>query len=152
MTLELEYRAARENAALIDLSARGKIEVTGTDRVSFLHNILSQDIKTIPTGGGRPAALVSAPAKLLALMNVWKLEDKILLDTDPGFEEKLLSLLEKIIITEEVALRKATHEYAHFQIKGPKTEAVFNKCRLQAGAFLCGCPSERAATEGRPYS
>ncbi len=132
MPLELEYRAARENAVLIDLSARGKIEVTGTDRVSFLHNILSQDIKTIPTGGCRPAALLSAPAKVLALMNVWKLEDKILLDTDPGFEEKLLGLLEKLIITEEVALRKATHEYAHFQIKGPKAEEMLIGCHFEA--------------------
>ncbi len=124
MSLEAEYRAAREKAALIDLSERGKIEVTGADRVSFLHNILTNDIKTLKTGAFCPAALLSAAGKVLALMNVWKFEDKIVLDTDPGFEEKLLGLLDKFLITEDAALRKATSEYAHFLIKGPKVSEI----------------------------
>lgn len=150
MPLELEYRAARNDAGLLDLSARGKIEVTGPDRVSFLHNILSQDIKTLPAGGHRPAALLSAPAKVLAWMNVWKLEDKILLDTDPGFEEKLLGLLAKFIITEEVVLRKATQEYAHFQIKGSEAEAVFSFCHFEAGGLeISGISPPRQNTASR---
>ena len=84
--------------------SRGKIEVTGTDRVSFLHNILTNDIKNLKPGESCPAALLSAPAKVLALMKVRKLEDKIMLETDPDFEEKLPGLLEKLIITEDVRL------------------------------------------------
>ena len=118
--MNAEYQAARESTAFLDLSARGKIEVTGADRVSFRHNILTQDIKNLKTGSSCPAALLSAPAKVLALMNVWKMEDKILLDTDPGFEKKLAGLLEKFLITEDVQLEIATAKYSDFLIKGPK--------------------------------
>lgn len=122
MPLEAEYRAAREGAAWIDLSSRGKIEVTGADRVLFLHNILTNDIKNLKMDGFCPAALLSSTAKVLALMTVWKFEDKILLDTEPGLEEKLIPLLEKFIITEDVQLRKTNAEYGHVQITGPKAE------------------------------
>ena len=50
MSFETEYQALRENAALIDLSYRGKLKVSGADRVSFLHNILTQEIKTLKPG------------------------------------------------------------------------------------------------------
>jgi aminomethyltransferase len=40
-----EYGAARQGAALFDLSHRGKVEVAGGDAGTFLHNLTTNDIK-----------------------------------------------------------------------------------------------------------
>src|SRR5688572_13450799 len=39
-----EYRFAREGAALFDVSHRGKLELTGPDAPSFLHNLCTNDV------------------------------------------------------------------------------------------------------------
>ena len=81
---------------------KGKIKVTGADRVEFLHNILTNDIKILKPGDSCLAALLSPTAKVLALVDVLMLEDSILLATEPGFEKKTIELLEKFVITEDV--------------------------------------------------
>ncbi len=46
-TLE-EYQAVRDAVGFLDLSDRGKIEVTGPDRITFLHSMISNDVKELP--------------------------------------------------------------------------------------------------------
>ncbi len=115
-----EYTALKKSAGLLDLSARGKIEVSGSDRVSFLHNILTQDIKNLQPGQSTYAALLSAPGKVLADMNVFVFENQLVLDTEPGLEKKLLPLLDKFLITEDAVLKDITAETAHLAVEGPK--------------------------------
>jgi aminomethyltransferase len=51
-----EYNAAREGAALLDRSTAGKISLTGADRASFLHALLTNDIAGLTPGAGTYAA------------------------------------------------------------------------------------------------
>lgn len=85
---------------------RGKIEVRGTDRVSFLHNILTNDIESLKEGQNCEAAILTATGKVLATMRVFRFEDHVLLDTESGLEDKLLPLLDKYLITEDVEIKK----------------------------------------------
>ncbi|MGH7963898.1 MAG: aminomethyl transferase family protein, partial [Candidatus Binatia bacterium] len=48
----LEYQAVRTKAGLIDLSFRVQVRVTGEDRITFLHGMLSNDIKGLRAGEG----------------------------------------------------------------------------------------------------
>ena len=47
MADEQEYRSACENAAVFDLLPRGKIEVAGKDAAAFLHNLCTNDVKSL---------------------------------------------------------------------------------------------------------
>ena len=47
-----EHEAVRERAGVIDRSERGKIEVTGKDRATFLHGLVSNDVKGLAAGTG----------------------------------------------------------------------------------------------------
>jgi len=67
---ETGYAAAREGAALVDLSDRGVLAVTGPTRQKFLHGVLSNDVQGLLPGQGRRAALMDAKGHLLALMRV----------------------------------------------------------------------------------
>jgi folate-binding Fe-S cluster repair protein YgfZ len=49
-----EYAAVRQGVGLIDRSDADVLEVTGRDRVTFLHAMLSNDIKAL-AGAGVPA-------------------------------------------------------------------------------------------------
>ena len=52
-----EYRAVRESVGLADLSHRGKLRVTGEDRVKWLQSVISNDILPLQPGQGRYSGL-----------------------------------------------------------------------------------------------
>ena len=64
-----ECFAARNQCVLFDHPNRGVIEVSGADRIQFLHNVLSNDIKSLSPGKGVPACLLNAQAKIIAQFN-----------------------------------------------------------------------------------
>ena len=128
-----EYTAVRKGVGLMDLSYRGKIEVTGKDRAAFLHNVLTNDIKSLLLGSGCYAALLSAAGKILLDMNVFVFANSILLDVEMDFEKKAAEVLGKLIIREDVKLRDATGECAHIALEGPRSEALAQA--LFAGPF-----------------
>ena len=119
-----ECEAVRKGVGILDLSCRGKIEVTGKDRVSFLHRVLSQDIQTLGLGAGAYAALLNAQGRILADMNVFVFANRILLDTEVGLEKKIIAALEKLHVTEDVELGDATGRWILISLQGPKTEAL----------------------------
>ena len=88
-----------------------KIRVTGKDRVTVLHNILTNDIKNIPIGKSVPTALLSAQGKIKMFMEVHVLETWILLIVEPGFAEKTISFIDQFIISEDVALEDISDSY-----------------------------------------
>ena len=53
-----EYRAVRQRVGVIDRGDRGLIEATGRDRASFLHALLSNEIKALTPGQGCAATLL----------------------------------------------------------------------------------------------
>jgi folate-binding protein YgfZ len=65
---EDEYRAAREGAALLDLSDRGLLAATGPGRQKFLHAMLSNAIDGLPAGSGCLAALMDVKGHLSVLL------------------------------------------------------------------------------------
>jgi len=75
-----QYQAARESAAAADLSGRGVLAVTGPDRQKFLHNMLSNDVKSKRPGEGCLASLMDVKGHLVALMRVLVAEDAVLLE------------------------------------------------------------------------
>ena len=126
-----EYETASKAAALIDLSARGKIEVTGKDRVSFIHRMLTNDIKSLAPGQGCFACLLNAQAKVIVDLSVWITESSIVLGVEPRFAEKTVGALQKFVVTDDVMLTDKTNDLCGFGILGPKNESIV---RTLAGA------------------
>jgi folate-binding protein YgfZ len=126
-----EYRSAREQAALFDVSDRGKIEVAGRDAVMFLNNLCTNDIKNLSVGSGCEAFLCTAKAKVVAHLLVYRLPEGerpcFWLDVAPGMANKTIQHLDHYLISEEVELTDHTGEFAQMQLVGPQAEAILAK-------------------------
>jgi len=116
-----QYYAVREHAGLFDLSLRGKIKITGPDRISFLNNILTNDIKALKPGQGCYSMLLTAPAKVLAEMNILIFSDHILLDVDVGYAKQTMERINKLLIAEDVQMENQDDVLTHFSIQGPRS-------------------------------
>src|SRR5262249_52965627 len=70
-----EYRAAGEAAALFDDSHHGKVVASGPETASFLHNLCTNDVVNLPVGSGCEAFLLTAKAKTVAHVLIYRLAD-----------------------------------------------------------------------------
>jgi folate-binding protein YgfZ len=125
---EAEYRAAREAVALHDASYRETLRITGEDRVSFLHGMVTQDVKGLPPGAAAYAAMVTAKGAMVADARILSREAELLLDVEPGTGAKVKEFLEKYLISEDAELQDVTGEHALLRLLGPRTADVLSAC------------------------
>ncbi len=130
------YKAARERVGLIALADRGKIHATGPDRVSFLHNMISNDVEKLEEMSGRHSTFLTARGKIVAEFHIYKLPYFLLLDLDSKAVGKTVATLGKYIIMDEVALSDCSSQWAHFSLQGPRSTDLLKEL---AGSDL---PSE----------
>jgi aminomethyltransferase len=118
------YEALRGGAAWLDLSARGRITVRGRDRVRLLHNITSNEIKKMMPGAGCYAFLLNPQGRIQADLCLLCCEDHFLIDTEPDLREKVLNLIRRYIISDQVELEDVTSQTAAIGVEGPLAESL----------------------------
>ena len=126
------YDALRNRAAWIDLSARGKIKVTGEDRARLLHAMSTNHIEQLTPGTGCYAFFLSDKGRILADANILCLPDHFLLDVEPEVREKLYQHLDRYIIADDVTLEDRTGAAATIGLEGPESAAVLERAGAQA--------------------
>jgi folate-binding protein YgfZ len=130
--LATQYRQTREAASLFDCSSHGKLEVSGPDAPSFLHNLSTNEINKLPLGGGCEAYFCDSRAKTLAHALIYHVlidggRHAFWLDVTPGYAEKLLKHLDRHLIAEQVELLDRTAQFAQFHLAGPKAKEVLER-------------------------
>ena len=128
-----QYDAVVHAVGLIDLSDRGKIEVTGPDRVSFLHSMISNEVAGLPEYAGRYGTFLTARGKMVSDFYYYRFPDFLLLDIDRSLLTKLLGELEKYIIMEEVDLSDVSAGYSHFSLQGPESPKLLQDLFGESG-------------------
>lgn len=88
------------------------LTLQGKDAVSFLHNLVSQDILSIQKDHARFSCLLTSKSKLVAFFQVWMRENQIDLFMESDFLEPCLQTLDQYLITEDVAMTKHDRAYA----------------------------------------
>jgi folate-binding protein YgfZ len=137
-----EQRAMARTAAVVDRGHRGVIAVTGEDRLSWLHLLLSQHVSELPPDVGTEALILDINGRVLHHMVVAHTGVTVYLDTEPGDVPELLGYLQKMVFWSKVEPRDATDELAVLSIVGPTTTDVLAK----AG---CAVPAPHGAVVRR---
>jgi tRNA-modifying protein YgfZ len=119
-----EQRAMARGAAVVDRSNRGVITVTGEDRLSWLHLLLTQHVSELPDDTGTETLVLDINGRVLHHMVVAHTGDAVHLDTEPGDVPELLDYLRKMVFWSKVEPRDATDELAVLSVVGPETPAV----------------------------
>lgn len=122
--VEQEYQALTTTCALIDLSFRGRICLLGADREKFLHGQVTNEVLKLKTGEGCHAALVNAKGRMQCDLFIYKLNDELLLDFEPGLTQTVSDRLQKYIIAEDVQVVDVAPHYGLLSIQGPMAGRV----------------------------
>jgi folate-binding protein YgfZ len=114
-----EYSAVRDGGAgLIDLSACGRIIVSGSEAVMFLNGLITNDMKTLAANSWMPAAFPNVQGRLLAAVRVLSLSDRFLIDTERATHAKVLEMLNRFTLAGDFRVTDATEEIATLSVQG----------------------------------
>ena len=119
-----EYESLVAGAGLVDLGQRTRVALTGDDRVKFLHNLATNDIRRLTPGEGCEAFLLNAQGKILFHVLVACTDDELLLDTVPGEGERLLAHLDRYLIREQVTLEDRSAQRGQMLLSGSRSLEV----------------------------
>jgi folate-binding protein YgfZ len=138
--LAAEYRAAREAAILADRSRLGRLAFTGKDAADLLHRLSTNGIKDLRPGQGTATVFTTSKGRILDLVEIYRLEDRLLALTGPGRARSLLEWIDRYTFREEVRGEdwSATHG----------TLGIFGARAARVVAALCG---EEAAARPRHH-
>jgi len=127
------YEALRKGAGLLDRRSRGRLELIGADRRSYLQGLLTNDIEALSAGRGCYAALLTAQGRMVSDMRVSELGDRILIDLPAATAEAVRQRLADFIFSEDVEVRDARGDLAHFGVYGPKASAILESVLTPPG-------------------
>jgi folate-binding protein YgfZ len=116
-----EYDAIRGGVAVIDLSAAGKLQLSGKNSVQFLNGLISNDVKSLKPGEGVLAAFPTVQGKLLALSRIYKLSEYLLLELDAINREKIFKNLSRFVPAGDFFVTDVSDQFALFSLQGPRT-------------------------------
>jgi folate-binding protein YgfZ len=122
-----EYRAARDAVGVVDRSDAGVVDVSGRDRVKFLHALLSNDIASLAVGQGCAATLLDVHGKVQVTLAVWVLDDRVVLVTPPGMAEATVAALDHYLFAEKVVLEDTTGQRALLLFVGPAADEAVKR-------------------------
>ena len=117
-----EYEAVRGGACagLFDLSARGRVEVSGGEAVQFLNGMLTNDVARLEEGAWMSAAFPNPQGRLVAAARVFRTSEGFILDTEAATYERVLKSLGRFALAGDFRVRDLTGEAATLSVQGAR--------------------------------
>ncbi|OKJ99406.1 folate-binding protein [Streptomyces sp. CB03234] len=107
-----EQRALAAGKGLVDLSHRGVITVTGDDRLSWLHLLLTQHVSDLPAGHATEALILSANGHIEHALYLVDDGETVWAHVEPGTQEALIGYLESMKFFYRVEVADRTDDVA----------------------------------------
>lgn len=117
-----QYSLVESGGAFSPLANRTLIEVQGTDRKKFIHNLCTQNIQQLDVGRGCEAFFTNVQGKILLHGLIFCEPQSITIESTPGQAETILPHLDKYLITEDVTLVDRTQDWTEFWVAGADAE------------------------------
>ncbi|MGB8536223.1 MAG: folate-binding protein [Acidobacteriaceae bacterium] len=119
-----EIDSLLHSAGVSDLGWRGKILVTGGDRLRWLNGMVSNAVQSLPEEQGNYSFLLSVQGRIQGDCYVYRRADDLLLDTSIDQVPALMSHLDHFIIMDDVELADVSGQWTGLSLTGPGAAQV----------------------------
>src|SRR5687768_9603646 len=98
------YRALTEAAGVVKRGDRGVLVVTGSDRLTWLQGLVTNDVAALPIGGICDAAYLTPQGRMISDMRVVNEAERTLLDVPATLAESLHNRLDGLLFSEDAQI------------------------------------------------
>lgn len=128
---QAELAALRSGCGVFPLSWRSKIDITGKDRVRWLHNMVTNNVRDLAQNRGNYDFVLNAQGRILGDMYIYNRGESFTLDTDLTQVEPLLTAMKRFIIMDKVEMATNDASVA-VGICGPHAPKVLAEAGINA--------------------
>jgi aminomethyltransferase len=119
-----ELAALHSGCGVFALSWRARINVSGKDRVRWLHNMVTNNMRDLRVNRGNYNFVLNAQGRILGDLYIYNRGEALLLETDAGQAEALTGAMKRFIIMDKVEMARESEAVVALGICGPKAEAA----------------------------
>ena len=132
MTAEKDVLFVHEHVGVFDLSGRrASLRVSGSDRIGFLQNLLSNDVSALAIGQFQQNALLDKKSHVLAMFHLFVGAEEVVLLGEPACIRRLHEELDRLHFTEDVAFELQIEAFGCACLVGPQARDM---CATLLGA------------------
>jgi tRNA-modifying protein YgfZ len=115
----------------------GLLQLTGADRLRFLHNQSTNNINILKPGQGCDTVLVNSTGRTLDLVTVYVRDQELLLLVSPQRREFLMQWLDRFIFPfDQVSLSDVSDQYSILSLIGQESSILLEKLGFDAAVNL----------------
>ncbi len=120
-----EHAAVRHAVGVSDLSYRGKMRVTGDDRIKWLQSIISNDILPLQPGQGRYSSFLTHKGKMLGYFRVYVQSDAVWIeDVGEVGDATFMALRKFLLYGTKAKMENCAESWGLLLVSGPKSAEV----------------------------
>ncbi|MFW6320931.1 MAG: aminomethyltransferase family protein [Halohasta sp.] len=126
------HRAVRNGVGVIEM-AYGIVSITGSDRIEYVDNIVSNRVPE-ENGEGCYALLLNPQGRIQSDLYIYNAGEKLLLFTPPAEAAPLVSDWQEKVFIQDVEITDASAEFGVFGVHGPQSTEKIASVLNHAGA------------------
>jgi hypothetical protein len=139
-----EQRTATRSVAVVDRSHREVLKVTGPERLSWLHLVITQHVTELAEGTGTEALVLDSQGHVDTHMVLAHIGETVYLDSDPGAHatsalpkggpQTLREYFEAMKFWSKVEISDVTDELAVLTLLGPDADQILSTVDIKLAA------------------
>lgn len=123
--IDAEYKAALEDAVLMERSHESRLMMDGRDHLNLLQRISTNDVLSLQQGQGCATILTNPNGRIIDRIMVYRQDEQVLVLTEPGRGDAVHSYLQRqIFFNDDVRLSDLSLSTRLFALHGPAADAV----------------------------
>ena len=128
----LQLDALLKHIGIAPLAETGWIRVTGEDRVRWLNGMVTNSVQTLQTGEGCYNFLLNAQGRIQGDAFVFAEPEALLVETAAAQVPRLIALLDRFIIMDDVELADVSSTQTGLLVVGPEAENMLSAIALHS--------------------
>jgi folate-binding protein YgfZ len=128
---QIEFGALLSGCGIYDLGFRGRLSLTGGDRVRWLNGMVTNNIRDLAIGHGVYAFLLNPQGRILGDMFVYNRGETLIVGTDRSQVEKIVATFDHYIIMDDVEVTNISENQTVLGMAGPKSREILNKAGVE---------------------
>jgi aminomethyltransferase len=133
-----ELEALRSGAAVFDLSWRGKLVITGEDRVRWMNGMVSNNIRDLQSQHGNFGYILNPQGRIQADETVFERGEYLLLTSELSQLPRIKEHFDRYIIMDDVEVSDVSEKLVSIGVGGPKAAEELNSAGLLTSALAPG--------------
>jgi folate-binding protein YgfZ len=128
-----ELSALRHGCGVFDLGWRGKLVVSGEDRVRWLNGMVTNNIRDLRQDYGNYSFVLNAQGQLQGDLLAFQRGEFFVLESEAGQIAKIREFFERFIIMDDVEIGDISSGLTSLGIAGPRAVEVLSRAGLMPG-------------------